>query len=200
MRLPSPTGGPTTEQVGYFKADTKTIANWLSGGLGGAWRLAAANWASSSDAIAGLTPGPMLSRYACVPVNDWTAVLNDSPGGTDVGVLPSYAARELGIMAIRAVCADDQAVYPARILEVYGASGEPPLALIRSIVVANDGGQWVFEEAGRPFSFEDLSAYRSRLKARRLTVEMVSEYLQALGVPVDQEPDWSSAQLVERVP
>lgn len=198
MRLPSPIGGRTTEQVGYFQANTSAVADWICHGLGEGWRLSTATWSSGADAIVSLAPSPVVSRYACIPVDGWTAVLNDGPLGTDVGVLPSYAARELGCTAIRVVCVDDQATYPARIFEVYGPGGEPPLALIRSIVAANDGGQWVFETSGTPFLFEDLSAYRRRLKPRRLTAEMLTGYLHALGVPVDQEPDWAAAELVER--
>ena len=55
--------------------------------------------------------------------------MNSTPLGTDVGVLPSYAARELKYRGIRAVRVDDdEPGYPARVLEVYGPRGEPPLA------------------------------------------------------------------------
>lgn len=120
--------------------------------------------------------------------------------GTDVGVLPCCAAREFGLRAIRVVCVDDTATYPARVMEVFGPDGEPPLALERSIVAANDGGRWVFETSGSAFPFEDLSAYSNRVKARRFTVDMVHLYLRELGVPVDSEPHWEAAQVVERTP
>lgn len=200
MRLPSSSGGLTTEQVGYFEAEVGVVAAWVCQGMGEGWSLSAAKWTSAANALASLVPNPIVSRYACIPVGGWTALLNNSPLGTDVGVLPSYAARELGATAIRVVCVDDGATYPARILEVYGPNGEPPLALVRSIVAANDGGQWVFETSGRPFPFEDVSVYRTRPKAGRLTAEMLTDYLRALGVPVDQEPNWAAAQLVERTP
>lgn len=198
MRLPSPTGGRTTEQVGYFQADANTVAQWVCHSMGEAWSVRTPDWTPDADAIASLEPGPVVSRHAIIPVAGWTALLNNSPLGTDVGLLPSYAARELGITAIRVVCVDDHAPYPARILEVYGPNGAPPLALRRSIVAANDGGDWVFETSGKPFPFEDLSSYQTRLKSRRLTAAMLLAYLQALGVPVNQEPDWTAAQLVER--
>lgn len=199
MRLPSPSGGVTTQEVGYFEADAKTVAGWLCYGLGGRWNLYPAKWTSASEAIAFLSPAPALSRYVCIPVGRWAAVLNNCPGGTDVGLLPSQAARELGCMAIRVACIDDSATYPARILEVYGPFGDPPLALVRSIAAAKDGGRWVFETSGKPFAFEDLSAYQSRMKSHRLTATMLEEYLRALGVPIDQEPDWAATQLVTRV-
>ena len=55
------------------------------------------------------------------PFDEWTLILSNGPMGTDVGVLPSQAARELRARAIRAVCvADDSPAFAARILEVYG--------------------------------------------------------------------------------
>ena len=73
-----------------------------------------------------------------------------------------------------------------------------PLAHERSIAAANDGGRWVFEASGTPFSFEDESAYGARRKSERLTSGMVMDYLAGLGVPVDVEPDWSTALVIER--
>ncbi|NDL56993.1 hypothetical protein [Phytoactinopolyspora mesophila] len=198
MTLPSLIGGPTTQQVGYFAYDSRRLADWIREGLGGDWVLATPTWRSLEDAVSSLVPAPVLFRYACVAVDGWTLVLNNGPLGTDVGVLPSYAARELGCRAIRAVRVEDDAAYPARILEVYGPSGEPPLALERSIAAADDGGRWVFELGGTPFPFEDQSAYQRRSKASRFTSEMVTDYLRALGVPADAEPDWSTAVTVER--
>jgi hypothetical protein len=146
-----------------------------------------------------LAPAPILSRYACIAIDGWTLVLNNTPLGTDVGVLPSYAARELKCRAIRALRVDDdEPGYPARVLEVYGPDGEPPLALERSIATANDGGRWVFETSGKAFAFEDEEAYRRRSKASRFTGEMLHDYLLALGAPADSEPDWSTAVVIEQ--
>lgn len=198
MTLPSADGGRTTEQVGYFETDARTLADWIRSGLDGDWEVRQPKWYSLADLLAALGPTVTVSRYACVPLGSWTVVLNNSPLGTDVGVLPSYAARELHCRAIRAVSVGDEDEFPARILEVYGPDGHPPLALERSIVAANDGGRWVFETSGTPFPFENQAAYRRRLKASRLTTEMVIDYLHALGVPVDRAPDWQAACLLER--
>ena len=136
-----------------------------------------------------------MTRYACVPVDRWTLVLTNGPHGTDVGVLPSQAARELGIRAIRAVV-DEGPMYPARILEVFGPGGDPVLAGGRAVVAANDGGRWVFETSGNPYDFEDLEAYNKRKKSDRFTSAMVHKYLRALGVPIDVEPSWRDARVV----
>jgi len=200
MTLPSPAGGATTEQVGFFEVGTPDLAEWMVRGFDSAWTARPAGLASLKEAVTFLTPGGDVTRYVCVPVGRWTALISNGPLGTDVGVLPSYAARELGRRAIRVVSVDDTATYPARVLEVYGPGGEPPLALERSIVAANDGGQWVFETSGSAYPFEDQVAYSNRVKARRFTTDMVLAYLRELGVPVDAEPDWEAAQVVERAP
>ncbi|MDZ8171636.1 hypothetical protein [Microbacterium xanthum] len=200
MTLPSAAGGATTEQVGFFEVGTPDLAEWIVRGLDHGWTARPAGLASMNEAVAFLTPGGDVARYICVPVGRWTALISDGPLGTDVGLLPSYAARELGRRAIRVVNVGDTATFPARVLEVYSPDGEPPLALERSIVAANDGGRWVFETSGSAYPFEDQSAYSNRVKARRFTADMVYVYLRELGVPVDTEPDWEAAQLVERAP
>jgi hypothetical protein len=187
--------------VGFFAYDHRHLAEWLATGLDGSWIISTPEWKSLDDALQTLDPAPILSRYACIALDGWTLVLNNSPSGTDVGVLPSYAARELNCRAIRAVrIDDDEPGYPARVLEVYGAEGEPPLALERSIVAANDGGHWVFETSGKAFAFEDQEAYLRPIKASRFTGEMLGDYLLALDVPADSEPQWATAVVIERSP
>jgi hypothetical protein len=199
MTLPSPTGGPTLQEVGFFDHDHRRLAQWLADGLGDGWGISDPAWRSRQDVLDDLTPTPQPRRYACVGVDGWSLILNNTPLGTDVGVLPRHAARELRCRAIRAVCADDdQAGYPARILAVYGPDGTPPSLVERTIAAANDGGRWVFETNGEPYAFEDTAAYQRRRKTDRFTTPMLHEYLRALDVPIDTEPSWNQAVLVER--
>lgn len=200
MTLPSAAGGAATQQVGYFEVGWAVLADWIVSGFDAGWKARPADVASMDEAVALLHRCPEVNRYLCVPVGRWTALLSNGPLGTDVGVLPSYAARELGCRAMRVVNVDDTATYPARVLEVYGPEGAPPLFIERSIVAANDGGSWVFETSGNAYPFEDESAYARRAKASRFTTDMVYDYLRALGVPADAEPDWRNALTVERTP
>ena len=170
MIVPSSLGGTTTEQVGFFMTTADTLARWIREGQGEHWQAMVPNWKRREDAFVALAPVPVVSRVACVPLGrEWTVLFNNSPLGTDVGVLPSLAARELRIRTVRAVCrtADDDH-YPARIFEFFGPDGSPPLAMERSIVAANDGGHWVFETSGTPLAFEDVAAYRLRRKSERV--------------------------------
>lgn len=198
MIAPSPLGGRTTEQVGYFHVDVESFASWLRDGMGAPTVLTTPHWVGLDDLCLALAPARAVSRYACVPMDGgWTALFNNSPLGTDVGVLPSLAARELGISAIRAVCTADADRFPARILEVFGPDGSPPLLLRRSIVAANDGGRWVFETSGAQLEFEDDSSYGIRRKADRFPAGVLERYLRALGIPVDSEPRWNKSVVVE---
>ncbi|HEX6352916.1 hypothetical protein [Actinophytocola sp.] len=198
MNLPSGVGGPTTQEVGYFACHHRKFAEWLVAGLGTGWVASTPEWQSLDDVLPALAPASIMSRYACVAIDGWTLVMNNTPLGTDVGVLPSLAARELNCRGIRAARVDaGEAGYPARILEVYGPDGQPPLALERTVAAADDGGRWVFETSGTMFAFEDEAAYRRRTKASRFTGDMLHAYLLALGVPADSEPDWATAFLVE---
>jgi hypothetical protein len=115
--LPSRAGGLTTQEVGYFDQDHRRISSWLREGLSGNWRVRLPDWICLDDAILHLRPGTIVSRYACISLGGWTLVLNNSPNGTDVGVLPGQAARELGCRAIRAVCVPDEGRW---VFEVYG--------------------------------------------------------------------------------
>jgi hypothetical protein len=198
MILPNSSGGATTEQVGYFEIESAAFAEWLSREFESRWKIRHGLVGSLAEAVVALEVSPVLTRYLCVPIGSWTVLLGNGPLGTDVGLLPSRAAREFGCRALRAVVADDSNMYPARILEVFGPAGDSPLAFERSIAAANDGGRWAFETFGTPYPFEEESAYTRRTKASRFTAEMVYDYLRGLGVPLDSPPDWGNALMVER--
>jgi hypothetical protein len=197
-RVPSLAGSLRTPEVGYFHAEADAVARWLSEGLGGEHAIQRLH-ASSADEIAALIrPGGPLTRRIAVPFGAWTMMVTDGPNGTDLGMLPSLAARELRCTAVRAVCVvDGSEIYPARILEVFGPEGKPPLLSIRSIAAANDGGSWIFETNGEPLPFEDHQAYDAKRKSERFSPDLLLSYLAALGVPVDAEPDWERALAIQ---
>ncbi len=196
--LPSPVGGRATETVGYFAVECEVLADWLTESLGTAWNQHKSDFNGICEATPALRTSRELDRYLCIPMDNWTALLSNGPLSTDVGVLPSHAARELGCRAMRAVCIEPPAKYPARLLEVFGPGGDPALLIERSIAAANDGGRWIFETSGKPYAFESTSTYARRVKSARFTSEMLHDYLIALGVPLDAEPDWKNARLVAK--
>jgi hypothetical protein len=195
--LPSAVGGRVTQEVGFINAPAATVAPWLRDGLGENWSTVQPVWQSLGDVAAELAPSPIMTRNAVVPVDGWSLLLTNGPTGTDVGMVPSLAARELLCCAIRAVCvADGDDEFPARILEVFGPGGTGPLLTRRAITAASDGGEWVFETTGDPLPFERLDQYKRRRKSERFTPDLLHEYLRKLDVPIDVEPDWASARLV----
>lgn len=196
--LPSSAGGSLTHEVGYLEGEPATVAQWLQEGLGPDWVVRSPDWDGLSDAVRDLEPVPVLNRYGVIPMGVWSLILSNGPRGTDVGLLPSQSARELGGRGIRAVCVeDDDPGYSARILEIYGPDGSGPLKSLRSIVAANDGGEWIFETAGTPLSFEHADAYKKRRKSDRFPSRLLFDYLREVGVPVDDEPAWNRALMVE---
>lgn len=86
---------------------------------------------------------------------------------------------------------------PARILEMFGPDGTPPLLARRSVAVSKDGSRWVFEQNGRPFPFEDASLLTLRRVRDRFTEGALSDYFRGLGVP-EVDFDWGSSWIVER--
>ena len=198
MTLPSAAAGVVTQEVGLIHAAPDVVVPWLRDGLGDGWRVRSVSWGSLEQVSEDLAPSPALTRHAVVPINGWTLLLTNGPLGTDVGMLPSLAARQLGCRAVRAVCVDDdEGEFPARIMELFGPDGSGPLLTRRAIVAANDGGEWVFETSGEPLPFEQLDRYERRRKSERFTRDLLYDYLRRLDAPIDVDADWRRAQLVE---
>lgn len=201
MTLPSPLCGPTTETVGFFHSDADRLARWLADCPGDEWRVVARGWESVDELCRFLRPGAPLSRHVLIPWGEWTAVLTDGPLGTDVGMLPSLAARQLSCTALRATATTASARFPAVVLEVYDPAAIDELRCLRTISAANDGGRWVFAQSGEPYAFEQLDAYRHTRVQDRFTAPVLATYLRELGVPTDVEFDLArlaSTVLVER--
>lgn len=68
--------------------------------------------------------------------------------------------------------------YGSTALQVFDPQGEYE----RTIFSTNDGGKWVFEESGERYDFENVEAYKARLKKDRFTPEMLADYLENLGI------------------
>jgi hypothetical protein len=187
----------TTEEVGFFAVAPAALVGLLA--YPGKWKVREPGWCSLREAAEDLIPSAPSSRQAVVPVGSWSLYLSNGPLGTDVSPLPSIVAKDLGATAIRAVCvADDAPGYPARMLEVYGPTGDPNAGhVVRAISALDDGGRWDFMTAGSPFAFEDLERYAERRIRDRFPAELLYGYLGELGVPYDVEPDWQQAVLLE---
>lgn len=200
MILPSSHCGPTTETVGWFRCDSEQLGSWLVEGLGEEWSRRFERFASIDEVCRFLVPGSQHGANVLIPCDGWTAVLTDGPLGTDLGMLPSLAARELRCLATRATVAEEgSGSYGAAIFEVFDPSAtSDPLRCRRNIYAANDGGTWRFGAYGQAFEFEDVERYRRRRIRDRFTPAMVVDYLEELGAPVSGRLDLARATIVER--
>lgn len=184
VMLPSGVHGATTETVGFFGLPAAEFAAALHRAFGDAWSMVGPVDAGLDDVAATLPPGQVPGDwYAVVDLGDrWCAVFTDGPLGTDVGVLPSWTARSLGAVGVRATAvANDRARKRegGTVLEVYDPAmvDAHPLACRRTLAAVNDGGRWTVEASGEPFDFEDPDA--------ELDADLLRRYLSDLGIP-----DW----------
>jgi hypothetical protein len=199
--LPNSSAGTTTETVGFFECGAATLVDWLVTTLGDGWSVSNVG-PKSVVSLLHLIPagvGPV-SKYLVLEVDGWAAVFSDGPTGTDLGVLPSRASRDLGVTAIRSTAVDPESdSFGAAIFEVYVPDSTDPQLCLRSVFAADDGGRWRFGESGDPFQFEDVGRYTRRAIRDRLPPHVVRHYLAELGAPqLSVDAEWPG-YLVERV-
>jgi hypothetical protein len=141
-------------------------------------------------ALEPLSPTPTKEMYLATRFG-WTAFFRNAVRGSDPFVPMSKLSRVLQTTAMRICASPANATYQAVIWEVYDtlAQGGNEWGYRRSIAAANDGGSWVFETSGEPFSFEQIAQYSARLKRDRFTKDMLMTYLAEFGIPhiTDQE-------------
>lgn len=102
--IPSSCFGKTSETVGFFKCAPSQLADWLVGAFGEGWTLQSERTVDSELALRELDQQRKeVSTYLIVAAGNWSAIFTNGPLGTDVGLLPSRAARDLGVRAVRAV-------------------------------------------------------------------------------------------------
>lgn len=198
--LPNSTAAGTTETAAFFECAASTLVDWLVPTLGDEWSARSVGPETIASLLELIPAGGPVSKYLVLGVSGWAAMFSNGPRGTDVGVLPSRAARDLGVISIRATAVDpDGDSFAAAILEVYDQRSTDPQLCLRSVFVANDGGRWRFGESGDRFQFEDVERYARRAIRDRLSPSLVRCYLAELGVPQISVGVDVTGYLVERV-
>jgi len=130
------------------------------------------------------------TRSLWVPtVGGWTAYFDNGSDGPDPFPPMSFLAGQLGRQGLRAAAVVDtmdeqtrRGRYGASILEVYGSLQEDGSNTVRSICGAHDGDRWTFEAFGEVLPFENPSRYEARRAQDRFPIELLDDYLHALGV------------------
>ena len=189
---------PITSEVGFIEAACDAVVReyvaWQES-LSADTRLSVRKVAGQlDDALCSLLPLVEIeaTRHLFIPTSGpWTAYVDNGWAGPDVFPVVSFLSTErLNCRGVRAAAEREtlsgagqgSGQYGSVQLDLWGPDGAPPLMYVRSIGVANDGGRWVFEQAGAPLDFEDVTRYESPHVAERFTFAMLQRYLEALGI------------------
>ncbi len=138
---------------------------------------------------------PLVSHEPCrhlfIPTNSsWVAYFNNLWQGTDPVSVISYLPTKIGCRGLLTRAIPDvqerrgnqPKQYGAVVLDLHGPEMVNYQNTIRSISVLNDGGKWKFFEEGIPFPFEETQQYKAERIQERFTIDMLQQYLQALGL------------------
>ena len=122
----------------------------------------------------------------------WTAFFKNGTRGSDPFLPMLQLSKALGVCAMRICITPAKSTYPGVIWEVYDTeeNGGNARGYRRSIAAANDGGRWVFETSGDPFSFEELDRYTVRKKRDRFPADLLWKYLREMGIPRISDSDF----------
>ncbi len=128
------------------------------------------------------------SRQLVMPAGyQWTAHLMGNRSGGDSVSWVGHLSRELSCVGILAThIPAGQSRYPCTMFELLGPEGPPPLHYVRTITAGIfDSGRWTFELSGTQLSFEEPETYAKPRKRDRFTRPMLTRYLAAAGIDVD---------------
>jgi len=210
---------PITSEIGFLEAGCSlaaaTFADWqrpIQATRGVSLEVRSVSGALV-DVLQSLLPLTSVERrrYLFVPTRSaWTAFFDNGHRGADAVSTVSQLATMLGCRGLRIVATPNtisserrgaRGRHGATIFELYGPSGGHFLNYVRSISAVNDGGKWVFSQAGDVQSFEQPARYEARSVKNRFTWEMLRDACRALALAPFEEDFYASgdgATLVEK--
>lgn len=116
----------------------------------------------------------------------WTAYLNNAINGGDITAIAPAIGRLLNTVCVGAQHTDRHGPgHAATQLWLQGPGGEPPLMYIRTLSAHCQDGRWSWRASGQLQDFEHPERYESGRIAQRLDRSTLVEYLNALGIQVD---------------
>jgi hypothetical protein len=140
------------------------------------------------------------TRELVLPCGDWTAYLNNFVHGGDPTAIGPAIAR---LLDVRCVVAEHAPRYgpghEATQLWVMGPAGAPPLMYERTVGAVASDGRWEWVESGPAFPFEDTARYAARRIRNRFDRELLVRYLDALGIPADDDDAYGAGVIVQQV-
>jgi hypothetical protein len=138
------------------------------------------------------------SRLLLAPCGGWTAILNNGLDGGDSTAPGPALSHHLNATCVVACSVPRYGPgHEQTQLEVLGPQGEPPLMYVRALSATATDGRWEWSESGKPFSFERRERYTARRKRDRLDRPLLLEYLDALGIPADDDDAYGNALLLQ---
>ena len=139
------------------------------------------------------------TRELALPCGSWTAYLNNGINGGDSTAIGQAVARRLGV---RHVMAEHTLRYgpghQATQLWISEPQGSSPMAG-RVIFASAMDGRWEWHTSGEPLPFEDVERYSARRIRDRFDRTMLLGYLNALGIPADDDSSYGDGFLVQQV-
>lgn len=140
------------------------------------------------------------TRELVLPCGTWTAYLNNGINGGDPTAIGQAVARQLGV---RHVMAQHTLRYgpghQATQLWISGPEGTPPLMEVREISATATDGRWEWHTSGTALPFEEVDRYSARKIRDRFDRPMLLSYLNALGIPADDDSAYGDAVLVQQI-
>ena len=200
--LPNQMIGSTTSTVGFVHTNPETVAAWWASTLDNGWADADAGIGTLRWLIEntiGAEKTPLHTKYLLAAAGDWSLVLTDGPVGTDPAGIPSLAAEDLGVTAVRATVSEpgpDQ--FAAAMIEVFDQASADQNYARRHVYAAHNGYSWDFGQYGKPYDFENVESYQKGRIKDRFTTEMVHQFLANLEVPEISLNTETRARLVYR--
>lgn len=164
-------------------------------------RLEVTEVGSLPDSVRVLDPMEMpWTTELVIDCGEWTAYLNNAIGGSDITAIAPAVGR---IMNTVCVSAQHKLRYgpghAATQLWLQGPGGKPPLMYVRTLSAHCADGRWSWYASGTMQGFEHPERYERRRIAERLDRATLVEYLDALGIHVDDAGFFGDGTAVKRL-
>jgi hypothetical protein len=138
------------------------------------------------------------SRLLVAPCGDWTAVVNNGLYGGDNTAPTPAISRKLDAECVVASSVSRYGPgHEQTQFELFGPGGEPPLMQVRSLSASATDGRWEWHESGRPLPFEQVDRYAAKRVRARFDRDMLLAYLDALGIPANDDGAYGAATLMQ---
>ncbi|MGF1667419.1 MAG: hypothetical protein ACFCVC_14250 [Acidimicrobiia bacterium] len=135
-----------------------------------------------------------------IDCGDWTAYLNNSIGGGDITAIAPAVGRILNTVCVGAQHSERYGPgHAATQLWLQGPDGEPPLMYVRTLSAHCQDGRWSWRTSGAIQDFEKPERYERRRIAQRFDRTTLTEYLDALGIRMDDPSFFGDGTAIRHV-